>query len=330
MGLILSKAFTRKSRIIVIFTVLFALLGATLLIISKAATPVFSVEPENGTIQSPATSINDATASGAKVVKFASTTSSGDPKPVGYGQTNGPSGTWNLKLNDNFDGTTLNTSNWSTGWLGSGITPPVQNQETACYDPKQVVVGGGFLKLKAERRDINCSKGTNPHPYASGAIDSHGKREYSYGYFEANMKLDANGSTIYNWPAWWLDGTGDWPSTGELDIMEGLGGTAKANWHGPQDGGGGKGFGTYTPGAWNGNQPIDWSQYHTIAAEWAPGIVTSYFDGKKVGSYSSSSNITSAVQFLILGMQMSPQGEYGGPVKAPTEMSIDWVRVWQK
>ncbi len=315
-----SKLSTRKSRNIVIFIVLFALIGATLLIISKAATPSLSIEPETGQIQTPATSINDTTASGSKAVAFGAAPPSGDPKPAGYGQEKGPSGTWNLKLNDNFDGTTLNTANWSTGWYGSGITSPVQNQETACYDPKQVVVEGGFLKLKVERRDINCDKGTNPHPYASGAVMSDGKKSYSYGYFEGRIWLDASSTKIYNWPAWWLDGQPPWPANGELDVMEGLSGSANANWHGPLDNGAGKNFG-------RGGNLGGW---HTFAAEWAPGIVTSYYDGVLLGTYSHSTNITSAPQFLILGMQMSPENQYGGPVKAPSEMLIDWIRVWQR
>jgi beta-glucanase (GH16 family) len=303
-----------------------AAIGVYVQIASKAAGPFLTVEPENGAVTTPAAVATDIMASGSKSVRFTpgGATPPANPLPVGHGQTNGPAGTWNLKLNENFDGTALNTSIWSTGWQAPGITPPVQSQETACYDPQQVVVGGGLLRLIAVRRDINCNKGTNPHPYASGAIESKGKREYSYGYFEANMKLDGScGGVLCNWPAWWLDGTGTWPLTGELDVMEGLGGQAAANWHGPVNNGAGFNYGRAPAG-------MDWSKYHTFAAEWAPGVVTAYYDGVKVGQYASSQNITSAVQFLILGMQMSPQNQYGGPVKAPSEMAVDWVRVWQR
>ncbi|MCW2724025.1 MAG: hypothetical protein JWN35_946, partial [Frankiales bacterium] len=34
----------------------------------------------------------------------------------------GVPGSWKLKFSDEFNGTTLDTSKWSTGWLASGIT----------------------------------------------------------------------------------------------------------------------------------------------------------------------------------------------------------------
>jgi len=241
--------------------------------------------------------------------------------PYGYGAAKGPSGTWVLKLDDEFDGSSLDTSVWSTGWYGNspGVTPPVQSQETACYDPANVVVGGGMLRLNAEARNTNCNKGSNPHPYASGAVNTKGKKEFTSGYFEARIWFDA-GTQMYNWPAWWLDGTGTWPTTGELDILEGLSGTAAATWHGPEGGGSGHNFG-------KGGVLSGW---HIAAASWENGTVKSYYDGVEKGSYTSATNVTSAAQFLILAEQMSPQDQYGGPVKAPSHMDIDYVRVWQR
>lgn len=324
-----------------IFVVIFAGVAISALILIHAAPLSYSIEPESGNISGRATIVSDSTASGNKSVQFNATPVSlptsastppvstkpatqGNPKPTGFGQANGPSGTWNIIFNDNFDGATLNTANWSKGFLGT--TAPVQSQMTSCHEPDQVVVENGMLKLKTILKETTCNKGTNPHPYASGAVDSHGKKEYSYGYFEARIWLDASlksdgtSDKIYNWPAWWLDGTGKWPMTGELDIMEGMIGNAKGTWHGPQDGGANHPLGNIGP-------VYGW---HVFAAEWAPGIVTTFYDGTKIGSYSSSNNITSSPQFMILGLQMSPVDEFGGPIKAPSEMDIDYVRVWQR
>ena len=229
-----------------------------------------------------------------------------------------------LKFSDEFNGTSIDQSAWSYGWVGG--SNPVQSQELACYDPAQVKVTGGQLVLSAVNKDIGCTKGNHPHPYTSGNIDSHGKKTFSYGYFEAKIWLDAasNGS-IANWPAWWADGT-NWPTDGEMDIMEGLSGNANATWHGPlkcADGSGSAGCG-YNFG--RGGQKTGW---HIFAANWQPGSVTAYYDGVKIGTYASSTNITAAPQFLILGLQIGPEGKYGGPIKVPSEMKVDYVRVWQ-
>ena len=85
------------------------------------------------------------------------------PIPTGVG------GDWKLTFDDEFDGTSLDTARWSTGWYGSGITPPVDSKEIDCYDPAQVTEGGGTLDLtlirksedlttfRSSRAPVNCS-----------------------------------------------------------------------------------------------------------------------------------------------------------------------------
>src|SRR3989344_4715781 len=60
-----------KSRIIV-FVGIFAIIGGTLLLISRAATPNVSIEAENGTINGCASTADDSTASSGKHVLFGS------------------------------------------------------------------------------------------------------------------------------------------------------------------------------------------------------------------------------------------------------------------
>jgi hypothetical protein len=49
---------------------IFAVAGAVLLVVSHAATPYASVEPENGTVSLPASKVSDSTASGGQAVQF--------------------------------------------------------------------------------------------------------------------------------------------------------------------------------------------------------------------------------------------------------------------
>ena len=54
---------------------------------------------------------------------------------------------------------------------------------------------------------------------------------FTYGYMEARIWLPGSGE-IADWPAFWADGQ-NWPTDGENDVLEGLGGQACAHFHNP-------------------------------------------------------------------------------------------------
>jgi Glycosyl hydrolases family 16 len=238
--------------------------------------------------------------------------SSAGPTPM----PTGVPGAWTLKFDDEFNGTGLDTANWSTGWFGSGITPPVNSQEEDCYDPAQVAESGGALDLTLIQKSENC--GISDPKYATGLVSTKGKFSFTYGFIEARVWLPSepgNPGGAADWPAVWLDGQ-NWPQDGEIDIAEGLGGQVCAHFHGPANPQGiGAGNGSGCPG---GTFTDGW---HTFAANWEPGIVTYYYDGVAVGSVASG--ITSAPMFVVLDYAA------GNPFQAPATMKIDYVRVWQ-
>ncbi|PID32055.1 hypothetical protein CR970_02595 [Candidatus Saccharibacteria bacterium] len=300
-------------RLVFVAVTVMATAGVAAILLTSAETFTGGSEAENYTDKTDNVSVLDgAEASGGSYVTFAAPT---DVLPFGHGQADGPSGIWTLSFSDEFEGTELDANNWTTGWWGTGITQPVQQQELACYDPAQVTVQDGHLRLEAVERAVTC--GGIERPYSSGAVTSRDKREYTDGYFEARLWLDANDADIYNWPAWWMNGH-NWPTDGELDIMEGLSGDARATWHGPE---------TMQHALGNGGPMGGW---HVFAAERAAGKVTAYYDGVRIGSYESATNVTTAPQYLILMQQMAPEDEWGGPVKVPSQMLVDYVRVWQR
>jgi TPP-dependent pyruvate/acetoin dehydrogenase alpha subunit len=222
----------------------------------------------------------------------------------------GIAGSWNIKFDDEFNGTSLDTSKWNKGWFGSGITGPVGSGEQQCYDPAQVTTTSGFLNLSLIAKTESCAGTTKP--YASGMVNSNGKYQFTYGAAEARMYLPAaSAGIIANWPAFWTDGQ-NWPADGEMDIMEGLGGHAAAHFHSPSGG----------PGI---NPSGDYTGWHTFGSEWAPGRVTYYYDGKSIGSITSG--ITSSPMYLILNNAID--NNYGGPKLAPANVQVDYVRVWQ-
>lgn len=228
--------------------------------------------------------------------------SSSSPQPLGV------PGSWRLAFDDEFN--SLNLSNWQPNWLGannSSITKPVNSEEVECIDPAQSSVGGGVLTVTAVQRSCD---GYN---YASGLLESNGHFNFTYGYMEARMYLPSDGAGgIADWPAFWADGQ-SWPNDGEIDVMEGLDGGACWHFHygtpsSPQQ------VGTCAPGNYSG--------WHTFGADWEPGSITWYYDGKQVGQ--TTSNVTSAAMYLIVNLALK-----SGAAVAPQSMAVDYVRVWQ-
>ena len=221
--------------------------------------------------------------------------------------------TGQLIFDDEFDGSSLDLSKWQPNWLGAAgaITKPINSAELSCYDPAQVSVAGGNLQLTAAARSCTASNGVT-YRYASGLVETNGRFTFTYGHMEARMWLPAGSGAATNWPAFWADGTGNWPVTGELDVMEGLSGRDCYHFHSTSGG----------PGACA--SLANASGWHTFAADWQPGVVTFTYDGAVVGTISSG--ITSAPMYLILNLGV---GGYGGEIQAPATMLVDYVRVWK-
>jgi beta-glucanase (GH16 family) len=114
---------------------------------------------------------------------------------------------------DEFNDASLDTSKWKPYYntYGDG------NNELACLMPKNVVEGGGTMKIVSKKETVTCSKGTTEQ-YTSGFLGSREAGTYypRYGRFEIRAKVPhAQGL----WPAFWLrhrNGAG----TAEVDVME--------------------------------------------------------------------------------------------------------------
>jgi beta-glucanase (GH16 family) len=220
-------------------------------------------------------------------------------------------GRWHLVFSAVFTGRALSRAGWSKGWLGPGITPPVDRQELECYAPGNVTVAGGALQLSLIRQAHSC--GGRVRPYTSGLVNTDGKFEFTHGFMQARIWLPGrSGGRIVNWPAFWADGQ-NWPQDGEIDVLEGLGG--KACWHfvNPATVRGGCAAGTFGNG------------WHTFGADWEPRSITYYYDGRAVGTIKSG--ITHAPMYLILNNATARL--YRIPLRVPADMRIAYVRVWQ-
>ncbi len=116
------------------------------------------------------------------------------------------SAAYQLVWSEEFDGTSLNTNNWSYD-----VGDQWYNNELQAYTSKNVYVENGMLRIEG-RKESSGSKS-----YTSGRIKTEGKKAWLFGKFEARMKFPTGKGF---WPAFWL-----WPDTystsayREIDIM---------------------------------------------------------------------------------------------------------------
>jgi beta-glucanase (GH16 family) len=195
-----------------------------------------------------------------------------------------------MVFDDEFNGNALNTNVWNDddGWT---------NQNNVTDSASNITESGGYLAL-------NLASQTSGAQIASSSFG------LTVGEFaEARIDFAGSGTSIDNWPAWWLSGP-NWPAAGENDIAEGLG-TLTVNYHSPS--------GTHNQGT----VPGDWAGgFHTYGIYRGPNYCDVYWDGNLVKSYSTDDN--GQPQTLIFTMGAANTLAYG----ASGQMLIDYVRVW--
>ena len=134
-----------------------------------------------------------------------------------YGECNTipecPEMIWSDEFNDN----SLDSDKWEaqTGdGTAYGLPAGWGNSEFQLYKEENATVADGKLTITAKREG---------NTYTSARLRTKGKTggDITYGRFEASIKLP-KGQGV--WPAFWLLHTdavyGQWPASGEIDIME--------------------------------------------------------------------------------------------------------------
>jgi len=191
-----------------------------------------------------------------------------------------PATGWSLVWSDEFDGAAVDGKKWNfeVNCSGGG------NNEKQCYtaDKENAFIKEGMLNIVAKPAPAGAEK-----PYTSARLTTKNKADFKYGRFEMRAKLPSGQGS---WPAFWMMPTdsvyGDWPRSGEIDIMEavnlkvaGADGKVEANVHGtlhygktwPNNVNSGKAYSL--PG---GKNPAD--DFHTYAVEWQQGEIRWYVD----------------------------------------------------
>jgi len=143
-----------------------------------------------------------------------------------------PSGYTKLVWHDEFDSDGQpSTANWG---YEQGF---VRNEELQWYQADNATIANGLLTITARREtkaNPNYKAGSSDWKtsrqnadYTSTSMTTSGKQSWQYGRFEMCAKIPISNGM---WPAWWTLGvSGEWPSNGEIDIMEFYKGKILAN-----------------------------------------------------------------------------------------------------
>lgn len=231
---------------------------------------------------------------------------------------------WNLVWGDEFNGSTINTNNWTydigTGSGGWG------NNELEYYTnrPENARVENGNLVIEA-RKESYGGMG-----YTSARMKTQELQNFTYGKVEARMKLPA-GQGI--WPAFWMLGKNipqvNWPACGEIDIMEHVNNESSTHGTIHWDYNGHQSYGTTSPN-------IDVTQYHVYSVEWDKDAIKWFVDGTKYLEANISNNINGTDEFhkpFFILFNLAIGGEWpknpDGSTAFPAKMYVDYVRVYQ-
>lgn len=223
----------------------------------------------------------------------------------------------------------VDQTKWSYEVGGSGWG----NNELQYYTANRLEnarVENGYLTIEA-RKELYEGK-----DYTSARLVSTNKGDWLYGRFEVKAKLPGGKGT---WPAIWMLPTtwiyGNWPSSGELDIMEYVG-------YDP-----GKVHGSVHTEAYNhviGTQKTSTvdvtdaeTAFHTYAIEWTSEKVDFFVDDTKYFSFANEHKDYKVWPFdqpfhFILNLAVG--GNWGGaqgvdPNIWPQSMVVDFARVYQ-
>jgi beta-glucanase (GH16 family) len=225
-----------------------------------------------------------------------------------------------------------------------------RNQELQWYQSENAFCKNGCLIIEGRRenrpnpnyRESSSDWRTNRKEiqYTSASIQTAGKKSWLFGRFEIRARIDtATGS----WPAIWTLGSGrEWPSCGEIDLMEFyrpegdptiLANTAwgtnvryKAKWNSVR-----KAIALFIA------KDKNWSQkFHVWRMDWTKEYIKLYIDNMLLNTTSlhettnpDGSNPFLEPHYLLLNLALGSNG--GDPANShfPLKYEVDYVRVFQ-
>ena len=224
----------------------------------------------------------------------------------------------------------------------------VRNHEDQWYQKENAYCKDGFLIIEVRKENkpnplyeevsSDWRKSRKKISYTSSSLNTSGKKQWQYGRFEMRARI-AVGSGL--WPAFWTLGVDkEWPSNGEIDIMEYYRGNILAN------------IANGTDKRWsaqwhNGVKSVEslggekWAkEFHVWRMDWDEQEIALYVDDlllnrvsldKLVNKDGSGFNPFKQPHYILVNFALG--GDNGGTIDEtllPAKYEIDYLRVFQK
>ena len=243
--------------------------------------------------------------------------------------TSASDGEYELVWSDEFnyegapDSTKWNFEIGASGWGNNELQYYTDRLENARVEDS-------VLTITARKEDYKGSS------YTSARMITYEEEHYwRYGRIEARIKLP-EGQGI--WPAFWMlgknifEGT-TWPATGEIDILEMIGGgqndyIAHGTAHWEENGH------TYVGNSYEHTDKLS-QDFHIYAIEWNSSSIKWYFDGHQYFGLNikpASMSEFHSPFFILLNIAVGGNwpGNPDNTTEFPQTMQVDYVRVYQK
>jgi beta-glucanase (GH16 family) len=240
-----------------------------------------------------------------------------------------PDSGWVLTWSDEFNGpngSAPDSTKWTYTSINGTTSGPGWGVESDT--PSAVTIQNGSLVFTATQADGG--------PVYSGAIDSMGKFEQTYGRFEARIKV-ATGAGA--WSAFWMlgDNGTSWPTCGEIDVVEVVQSSPHEVYGTLHSGNTSNAAENTSTGATYMVPSGDVSDdYHLYAVEWAPDSIKFYVDDNLYATQTNE-NLTAGELwafdhpfYVIVNLEVG--GSWAGAPNAssfPMTMLVDYVRVYK-